>query len=613
MEELFKNFLKEYNLAMEYYEKGEYLHFFRNIRPGLEWLCKFIIADQVNGKCKPEDIFSGKKLVRRSGQDYLLQNGKGSEIKGRQLTETMFSSFMLNRKDVREARYDEALKGLRESMEMYSQCIRCFYSFASAGNHSSKPSHSNMQSATKHASILSDFILYLTENDILKEENRQLLKTLKLIKIVDVATLATIESEKKLISDQFIQQKRELDEALAKIEEQERLQRQAISEANDSLSEKEKRIKELEKEIELMKTVALIQVNAAPSNTSISRSNSDLDLPDDNIDCDQEDIILASDEESLLVTGCAGSGKSVIAMKKAKQLHDQGEDVITIAYTKSLNNYMRSGISSDIGKFYYHHQWKNANMPSADYIIVDEIQDFSQDEILEFVSAAKKHFFFFGDSAQSIYAPFKQGILSMEEISHIIDIEPMILYTNYRLPRTVAKITQGYVGVNAEPYSDRIYKNNSSILPCIIKHTDPDAQTLYVAGIISENQDKSIGILLPDNAAVLEFCEQLSLLDVKFEFKYELKKAKGKKSGYQPFNTLDFSNLNPKIMTYHSAKGLQFDIVILPWFKGVTSNDERKALYVAMTRTQAQLIVTYCDELGIPLNQVPEILYKKTL
>ena len=94
---------------------------------------------------------------------------------------------------------------------------------------------------------------------------------------------------------------------------------------------------------------------------------------------------------------------------------------------------MSKGIPSDIGRFYYHYQWKKAGQVSADYIIVDEIQDFTADEIIEFVTAAKKHFFFFGDSAQSIYAPFKNGILSMEQISKLTKLEPMMLYTNYRL------------------------------------------------------------------------------------------------------------------------------------------------------------------------------------
>lgn len=274
---------------------------------------------------------------------------------------------------------------------------------------------------------------------------------------------------------------------------------------------------------------------------------------------------------------------------------------------------MKSGIPAEIGRFYYHHQWRKAGCPSADYIIVDEIQDFTSEEIIEFVQASRKHYFFFGDSAQSIYAPFKKDVMSMEQISELTKLEPMMLFTNYRLPRSVAKITQGYVGVNVEPYSERTYANNSTLLPSIVKYEDRESQVIAIAEIIEASNDKSIGIFLPDNSMVLEFCKQLSSLDIPFEFKYELQKASGKKRGYEPYDTLDFTNILPKVMTYHSAKGLQFDIVILPWFEGATSDDERKALYVAMTRTQNQLLITYSDVLCPPLNFVPEVMYRQSL
>ena len=38
------------------------------------------------------------------------------------------------------------------------------------------------------------------------------------------------------------------------------------------------------------------------------------------------------------------------------------------------------------------------------------------------------------------------------------------LYNNYRLPRPVAKITQGYVGVDVMPYADKVYRNKEKTL-----------------------------------------------------------------------------------------------------------------------------------------------------
>ena len=92
------------------------------------------------------------------------------------------------------------------------------------------------------------------------------------------------------------------------------------------------------------------------------------------MDDEQLDLICDTINKSMIVAGCAGSGKSVIAMYKAQQILDSKGDVILIAYTKSLNRYMRQGKDNNLeGRFFYHWQWVDQGMPKADYIIVDEI------------------------------------------------------------------------------------------------------------------------------------------------------------------------------------------------------------------------------------------------
>lgn len=113
------------------------------------------------------------------------------------------------------------------------------------------------------------------------------------------------------------------------------------------------------------------------------------------MDDDQLDLIGDNIGKSMIVAGCAGSGKSVIAMYKAQQILEAGGDVILIAFTKSLNRYMSQGKANTLDKkFFYHWQWIDQGMPSADYIIVDEIQDFDKKEILQFIHAAKICFYF---------------------------------------------------------------------------------------------------------------------------------------------------------------------------------------------------------------------------
>ena len=333
------------------------------------------------------------------------------------------------------------------------------------------------------------------------------------------------------------------------------------------------------------------------------------DVDEDSMDDDQLDLIEYTKDKSMLVAGCAGSGKSVIAMHKAEQLYAEGEDVILIAYTKSLNGFMRVGKPDASFRFYYHYQWKKMNMPKADYIIVDEIQDFTREEIQEFIDAAKKCFLFFGDTAQSIYRQYGKQTMTIAQIAEMTGLNTLQLFNNYRLPRPVAKITQNYVGVDVPEYKEKVYQNKETELPRFVHTKTPEEEFSSITQIIAQHPNKSIGILYHSNEAVLQMNKHMIEQGIQCEFKYN--DTDGEKHNV---SNLNFNTLLPKIMTYHSAKGLQFDIVILPQYNGAFDVESKKALYVAMTRTMHKLYVLYSTlELLPPLKEVPSHLYLKSL
>ena len=385
----------------------------------------------------------------------------------------------------------------------------------------------------------------------------------------------------------------------------------------------EEEIRLLREEIAARNTIAAIQTQKLTKDDSSKQSgepmqvfttsiretlvgNCNWDVSEETMDDDQLDLIEYTNNKSMLVAGCAGSGKSVIAMHKAEQLFTAGQDVILIAYTKSLNRFMQNGSTHSNFKFFYHHQWKKMNMPSADYIIVDEIQDFTQEEIKEFITAAKKHILFFGDTAQSIYRLYGKNTMSIEEISKMTGLNILQLYNNYRLPRPIAKITQTYVGVNVAEYKEKVYQNKETELPHFVYYDSEESQLDALMKLARENSHRSVGILLPSNPEVLRVCQFFKENNVPFEFKYNSDTEYGKS-----INLLNFRTLLPKLMTYHSAKGLQFDLVILPFYNGATDDEARKTLYVAMTRTMHSLYVLYSAvTIPNPLN-IPSHLYLK--
>lgn len=66
---------------------------------------------------------------------------------------------------------------------------------------------------------------------------------------------------------------------------------------------------------------------------------------------------------------------------------------------------------------------------------------------------------------------------------------------------------------------------------------------------------------------------------------------------------LDFDSDNPKVLTFHSSKGLQFETVFIPfcdypyhdaWF----IKNYQNPLYVALTRTYRNLYITHTERLS---------------
>ena len=356
-------------------------------------------------------------------------------------------------------------------------------------------------------------------------------------------------------------------------------------------------------------------------------------IKESELDDDQIKVLMETLDKSCIVAGCAGSGKSVLALIKAQRIQKEyGTNYKVIVFTKALCKYMNSG-KQELGltnDFYYHMEWKyqrerhgsfmvyskdeNGNkvpyMPSADYIIVDEIQDFSNNEIREFLNATNKNFFFFGDTAQSIYGGFKTTV-PVNQISSIVPSNMRVknweLYRNYRLPLPVAKVVQP-VGIGLPPLIESTYKSKETSIPRFLKYNSDNDQIKAINDIITKNNMTDVAILMPDNKYVKAVYDQLKAMGGNYELRYN-----DKEDFRNCHDSLNFASTNPKVMTYHSAKGLQFETVFLPYIEKFSGqNSDRKALYVAMTRTYRNLYVMYSQSLPFPLSNINKVLYKTT-
>ena len=329
---------------------------------------------------------------------------------------------------------------------------------------------------------------------------------------------------------------------------------------------------------------------------------------EDELDDFQVQLLQKRIDHSMVVSGCAGSGKSILALWKAKQIQDlqNGASYQFIVFTKALNQYMSDGIRTiglDDNNFLYHYQWKKRGCPAADFIIVDEIQDFERKEIAEFKAAARRAFFFWGDSAQSIYRGLKdtQDILS---IAADAQIEPEKLHFNHRLPRKIARLAAPMTG--DEELVQRCRKEGTE-MPRILRYNTLEQQLDVAMNQIKNRQITDAAIIFPSNVMVKHAYDYLRGKGHSIEAKYD-----DKQNFKSSRMDLDFDSDNPKLMTYHSAKGLQFEAVFLPECN-VSEDKYRTPLYVAITRSYQYLFVMYSTALSLFFDVVPKELYLTTI
>ncbi len=321
-------------------------------------------------------------------------------------------------------------------------------------------------------------------------------------------------------------------------------------------------------------------------------------------------------DRPLIVTGCAGSGKSVLAIHKAKELKDQGYSYLFIVFTQTLGSYMKAGINQlhlDISDFSTYGKCfapeKNANgdvidwhwaKGKYDFIIVDEAQDFSLEAVQELAKHCR-HLYVFGDSAQSLYKEFlfdHNPTLNMRRLEDILGQRMDDLILNHRLPESIAKVAQ-YLNTDDDRLVGRCLKKGGN-KPKIIRFSSFEEQCQKAMGIIDNMGLEDVGILCYHKNSVSAigdyFTSRGKNIDVYLNDKSNIK----------------FDSGNPKVMTFKSSKGLQFQTVFM---LGCDSSIDGyvKDTYVAMTRSYQDLYIMYSGQMSGLFATVPVEYYDTTI
>ena len=225
------------------------------------------------------------------------------------------------------------------------------------------------------------------------------------------------------------------------------------------------------------------------------------------------------------------------------------------------------------------------------HIVVDEGQDMPKDLYMLLWSISE---------SLTVFADENQRITSEQstiaEIKAATGIEDVVsLSANYRNTREIAEFAATfYTGLQS---GTPALPSNHGERPFLLAFSKLHQTISYISHYENENLGLTIGILLQRVDDAASFYNRLEKKVVNpVEIYLNLKQGGHSKVRQK----VEFKNPGIKILTYASAKGLEFDTVFLPELQSVTgdphSDDLRMRFYVMASRAKCALGLLYTGD-----------------
>lgn len=334
------------------------------------------------------------------------------------------------------------------------------------------------------------------------------------------------------------------------------------------------------------------------------------------------------------VLGYAGTGKTIIithAINKIKETQPNSS-ICFLTYTHALKDMVETGIIkkrdnriqvSTVDSF-------KPGSQIYDYIIVDEIQDIKSKHIQRIINSCE-HLIVAGDPEQSIY----EGRISQTALQkEIPNLKKHTLKNIYRLPLNNFQIANAIL-------PDAKWDKDADLLsegfPAKIYRAfdwEDEVRTVFAEALTYSRVGQPSAILLPTHKLIWDFANTLCGINKKPSPPQRARNQE-KSIDYTAFNEHFLKNKIPLqflgsnngslldsddskmcyLMTYHSAKGLDFNSVFLPHLTSSTCLDakpqslskeesERRLFYVALTRSRNNLFLSYHGEQNYLINDI---------
>ena len=252
-----------------------------------------------------------------------------------------------------------------------------------------------------------------------------------------------------------------------------------------------------------------------------------------------------------------------------------------------------------------------------DYILCDEVQDLTP-RILQEMKSRGTHVVVAGDSNQSIYErdpQWQEDTVTPSEIGRLIDGDSFELGIIHRLSRSIIDAVQRFLPrMNIFSAKRDMTKSDTEIRLCEAPSEEKEVAYVMEQATKAVNVGDTAAILIPSAQKIIYFVNlvlrhagksawegvtnQYGRTD--FGAMNTYLKANGVKIQYVGNGYGSFSENDRRIilMTYHSAKGLDFENVFIPFANNnlYINSDESMAktlFMVAMTRARKNLYISY--------------------
>jgi superfamily I DNA/RNA helicase len=277
---------------------------------------------------------------------------------------------------------------------------------------------------------------------------------------------------------------------------------------------------------------------------------------------------------SLLITGCPGSGKTTVSLMRAERLINMKKKVLLITYQdllkKSLVNISSDDLKPNIVKFFAWYVGKfNQRVDSkdetimikemkdwtgCDEIIIDEGQDFESRIYRALLEKCKK-ITVGADDAQKVH---NRGLNATDikiEVQKKYQLTPVHLQYNYRNTFEIFDFAKHFLPdnerANNKLTSDRLPKGNG-VKPSVFLVPDDNTQLSQLKTILLDGGDKNIAVLVYYAEEVEYYAKEIRNMGINCTTHHHDNHA----NGHNIENVI--------VTTFKSAKGLEFQIVVMP-------------------------------------------------